>query len=116
MNEKPTYEELEKQVQELKAAALVHEQAMAAQQKSLDSIIKYIPDIIYRLDSQGRITFISESVRTYGYDPAEMIGTSMLDYVHSEASSRALRTVFAISVLTIGFISKPLTPISAALS
>jgi len=48
----------------------------------LDSIIKTVPDIIYRLDKDGVITFLSESVRNYGYEPDELIGSSIFSIVH----------------------------------
>jgi PAS domain S-box-containing protein len=51
-------------------------------QQTLDSIIKNVPDIIYRLDSEGRITFVSEAVKRYGYEPAELLGKDVLDLVH----------------------------------
>ncbi|MBN2279162.1 MAG: response regulator [Candidatus Marinimicrobia bacterium] len=50
--------------------------------EKLDSIIKTVPDIIYRLDSDGMITFLSDSVRNYGYEPDELIGTSIFSIVH----------------------------------
>ncbi len=58
-------------------------------QQTLDSIISKIPDIIYRLDTEGRITFINDSVRVYGYRPAEMIGKNILDYVHPDDKEKA---------------------------
>ncbi len=50
----------------------------------LDSIINTVPDIVYRLDPQGRITFISQTVTKYGYSTNELIGKSILDIVHPE--------------------------------
>ena len=59
-------------------------QALSKSEKELSSILQRTPDIIYRLDSHGRITFVNEAVRRYGYDPLKMIGTGLLDYVHPE--------------------------------
>ena len=56
----------------------------------LKSIIDNSSDIIYRLDSNGKIEFISESIRNYGYAPEELIGKSLLDIVHKEDRKRAL--------------------------
>ncbi len=56
----------------------------------LKSILNLIPDIVYRLDSEGRITFMSESINTYGYSPAELIGRYILDLVHPEDRGRAI--------------------------
>jgi PAS domain S-box-containing protein len=60
------------------------QQALSKSEKELSSILQRTPDIIYRLDSQGRITFVNEAVRRYGYDPLKMIGARLLDYVHPE--------------------------------
>lgn len=65
------------------------EKALQESQQTLESIIRNIPDIIFRLDTEGRITFISESVKAYGYAPSEMIGKSILDYVHPEDREKA---------------------------
>lgn len=59
-------------------------EALAASQKELDSIIRTVPDIIYRLDTDGRITFISDSVKPLGYRPEELLGAPFLDIVHRE--------------------------------
>jgi len=50
--------------------------------EKLDSIIKTVPDIIYRLDSEGIITFLSESVSNYGYESEELIGSSIFSIIH----------------------------------
>ena len=43
-----------------------------------------MPDIIYRLDPQGRLTFVSDSVIRYGYLPEELIGSDVMDIVCPE--------------------------------
>ena len=60
------------------------QQALSKSEKELSSILQRTPDIIYRLDTHGLITFVNEAVRRYGYDPSKMIGTRLLDYVHPE--------------------------------
>ncbi len=50
--------------------------------EKLDSIIKTVPDIIYRLDNEGYITFLSDSVSNYGYEPEELIGTNIFSIIH----------------------------------
>ncbi len=59
----------------------------------LDSIIKTVPDIIYRLDEKGNFTFISDAVRSYGYIPEELIGTNVLDIVHPDDRKKALHKI-----------------------
>jgi len=57
---------------------------------TLNSILKTIPDIIYRLDPEGKITFISKAIENYGYTVEELIGTHILDIVHPEDRTKAL--------------------------
>jgi len=60
------------------------QQALSKSERELSSILQRTPDIIYRLDTDGRLTFVNEAVCRYGYDPLKMIGTRLLDYVHPE--------------------------------
>ncbi len=69
------------------------EEKLKASESKLHAIIKTIPDIVYRLDQNGMIDFISESIRRYGYQPEEMLGKSMLGLVHPEDRSVALHRI-----------------------
>ncbi len=60
------------------------EQALADSERELNSILRNTPDIIYRLDPTGTITFINEAVSEYGYSREELIGTSIFDLVHPD--------------------------------
>ena len=53
------------------------------------SILDLIPDIIYRLDSSGLITYISKAITTYGYTVDELIGKSIFEIVHPEDRDKA---------------------------
>lgn len=57
--------------------------------KNLYSLIDTSPDIVYRLNPEGNITFISESIRDYGYEPDELAGKSILTLVHPDDRERA---------------------------
>lgn len=57
--------------------------------QELSSIIESVPDIIYRIDADGYITFISNSVKQYGYDPKTLMGKYLLDLVHPEDQKEA---------------------------
>jgi PAS domain S-box-containing protein len=54
-----------------------------------DSIIQGIPDIIYRLDPRGKITFVNNAVMNFGYYPEELIGTDILELVHPRDRKKA---------------------------
>ncbi len=66
------------------------EQAVRESEKKLQSIIKAIPDIVYRLDENSNITFISDSIREYGYEPSELVGRSIFDLIHPRDRDRAV--------------------------
>ncbi len=53
-------------------------------EKELDAIMKAIPDIVFRLNPQGCITFISSAVGKYGKRPEDLIARPMLDLVVPE--------------------------------
>ncbi|MFC1553468.1 PAS domain S-box protein [candidate division KSB1 bacterium] len=65
------------------------EEALRDSEKTLNSIISTIPDVIYRLDSNGKIIFISSSVKSYGYTPKELIGRNILEIVHPDDKEKA---------------------------
>lgn len=58
------------------------EKKLAESETRLDSIIKTVPDIIYRTNCSGNITFISNAIRQYGYEPEELTGTKIIDIVY----------------------------------
>lgn len=64
------------------------EQEHIAYQRELDSILRTVPDVIYRLDADGCVTFVSEAVRRYGYDPANLRGNDLVQIVHPEDRDR----------------------------
>ena len=57
--------------------------------QGLLSVINAVPDIIYRLDSRGRIAFVNDAIKAYGYTPEELTGTRILDLVHPEDREKA---------------------------
>lgn len=71
------HERLERLVQERTAA-------LRASERRMNAIVETIPDLIYRLDPEGKITFINGAVRRYGYEPGELVGNSIFDYIHPD--------------------------------
>ena len=55
----------------------------------LNSILNNIPDIVYRLDADGKITFINDVVKKYNYQPQELIGKHIFDLVHPDDLEKA---------------------------
>ncbi|SMD12380.1 PAS domain S-box-containing protein [Desulfocicer vacuolatum DSM 3385] len=48
--------------------------ALEASEKQFCSLVATIPDIVYRIDSKGRFTFINDAVKKLGYTPDELMG------------------------------------------
>ena len=64
--------------------------ALKQSEQRLRSIIECVPDVIYQLDSNAKITFISKSVETLlGYSEKELIGRGILELVHSTDVEKA---------------------------
>jgi PAS domain S-box-containing protein len=60
------------------------EEDLRQSEMMLSSILKSVPDIIYRLDPDGNISFINEAVERYGYKQSDLIETKVLEIVHPE--------------------------------
>lgn len=85
--------ELTEECQALKwelTACRERENALLESDKELKSIFKSIPDIIYRLTPDGRISFINNAVEKYGYSPDRLVGTSIFELIHPDDREKAL--------------------------
>ena len=51
-------------------------------------LVENLDDIVYTVDAEGRITYVSGAVARYGYVPAELIGRRFLDFTHPDDRSR----------------------------
>ena len=67
--------------------------ALMEAKQEIESIVKTVPDIIYRLDPQGRLTFVSDSVKRYGYEPEELLGTKIMKIVYPEDRAKAIHRI-----------------------
>ncbi|MGB5749414.1 MAG: PAS domain-containing protein [Desulfobacterales bacterium] len=67
--------------------------ALMATKLEMESIVKTVPDIIYRLDPRGRLTFVSDSVKRYGYQPEELIGTKVMKLVYPEDKAKTAHRI-----------------------
>lgn len=65
------------------------ETASAPFTEELCSVLSVIPDIIYRFDYDGRITYISDAVKRYGCQPGEITGTYLTDLVYNADKEKA---------------------------
>ena len=79
--------------QQMMEEKLQAEAALRESEERLDSIIKCVPDIIYRLDDKGHITFISDAVIAYGYQPMDLVSRELLKIVHPADRDKAANRI-----------------------
>jgi len=58
------------------------EEAVRRSEESYRLLLSSLHDVVYTVDAEGRVTFVSEQVRQYGYEPDEILGSRELDFVH----------------------------------
>ncbi len=73
------------QGQELEKA--IHEKQDS--QTFLQSILDKTPDIIFRVDTKGKIIFINNAVRQYGLTPDVFLDKKIINYIHPEDRIKA---------------------------
>ncbi len=56
-----------------------------------ESMVNLIPDIIYRLDAEGKFIFINDTVRNLGYEPEDLISKHYSILIHPEDVPRVRR-------------------------
>lgn len=64
--------------------------ALFRSQERYRILMQHLEDIVYAVDTEGRITFVSNAVRQFGFEPADMIGQSVSDIVIAEDLDRVL--------------------------
>ena len=69
------------------------EMELIAAKKELEAILRTVPDIIYRLDTAGLITFVSDSVAKYGYQPEELLGKNVMDIVYPKDKQKTFHRI-----------------------
>jgi PAS domain S-box-containing protein len=57
------------------------------------TLVEIIPDIVYRLDIHGKITFINTYIKTLGYQPRELVGEHFSRILHPEDIEKVSRVV-----------------------
>lgn len=55
-------------------------------------LVENTSDILFAFDKKGVFTFISSSVRKIGYEPEEIVGTSMMGYIHPDDAGRVFES------------------------
>lgn len=53
-------------------------------EKNYKILVNLLPDIIYKIDSEGRFTYLNDSISSLGYKPDELIGRHFSVIVHQD--------------------------------
>ena len=59
-------------------------EALRLSEEKYRRIIDHIQDIIFSYRPDGCLSFVSESIRRLGYEPEDLAGRSILDFIHEE--------------------------------
>lgn len=65
------------------------EENLFKSQKMLSSILETVPDIIYRLNREGKINFISNAVENYDYNTNDFLERKIDDFIHPDDLDRS---------------------------
>lgn len=57
------------------------------------TLIQSLPDIVYKIDTDGYFTFISDSICKLGYEPEELIGEHFTKILHPDDASPVQREI-----------------------
>lgn len=82
--------------EQLKGEVARREQAEEKTEHVLDqykTLVHTIPDIIYEVDSQGRFTFLSDSIEQLGYASRELVGKHFAQIIHPEDRDNVSREI-----------------------
>jgi PAS domain S-box-containing protein len=89
---KPSYEELERRVQELEQEMLIRtraDEALRDSEKRYRCLVETSSDWLWEVDAKGRYVYASPSVREIlGYAPEEVVGRTPFDLMSKEEAQR----------------------------
>ncbi len=57
---------------------------LAASEERFRSLVRTIPDIVYRINDEGYFTYVNEAIENLGYTPAELIGSHFSKIIHPD--------------------------------
>ncbi len=64
------------------------EESLRLSKEHYQRLIDLAPDIIYYIDPEGKIVFISSGIKKLGYKPEELAGRPFFDIVHDEDKAK----------------------------
>ena len=86
LNKKPTYQDLEKQIDELKSKKqLKHNEVLLESDKAHRDVLEASIDLICVVDKNGKILFVNHASNSlYGLSAKKCLGKSIFDFTHPE--------------------------------
>ena len=110
MTRKPTYEELEKEIAQLREETDSHrrtEEALRESEQRYRTILEKIQDAYYEVDFRGNFTFFNHQMcDMLGYSPEEMVGMNNREYLDEHNAKLVYQTfnrVFQTEMPSNGF-------------
>ncbi|MFC1669412.1 ATP-binding protein [Spirochaetota bacterium] len=79
--------EYEKELLRLKQIVAIGEnleRKLFESEQRFRNLLEVVPDIIYQISPDGNFRYISESIRSLGYDPTELIGKHFSKIIHPD--------------------------------
>jgi len=62
----------------------VAEAQLEASEARYCSLLESLDDVVYELDREGRLTYVSGAVKAYGYTAADLLGRRFQDFAHPD--------------------------------
>ena len=63
-------------------------EALQAGEERYRSLVDNLDELVFSIDLEGKLTFVSQGIARFGYRPEEMVGRPMYDFVHPEDRAR----------------------------
>ena len=82
-------EEREKKLKEANLSLARNIELLTASEERFRSLVAAIPDIVYKLDSEGNFTFLNDSITRLGYEPGELVGQHFSVLIHPDDAAIA---------------------------
>ncbi|RAU22067.1 hypothetical protein CU669_10285 [Paramagnetospirillum kuznetsovii] len=82
--QKKILEEKQRELNEINAKLAASLDSLKMSEERFRSLVETVPDIVYRLDSDGRFSFLNSAIERLGYHRGELIGTHFKEIITPE--------------------------------
>ena len=76
---------------------VIAEESLRVSEEQYRDLVEHIRDVIFSVNTEGSLEYISPQIRAFGYEPREMIGKKFSDFIHPEDRKKIAET-FAIAL------------------